>query len=97
MIQPLTTSHDSVITTRLIVIFHKKSSDKDAVKAMKSEVEMLDALNKELVPPDLANDNRETEEDYAATKLTGWPEVPRPVNLLATLPVRFLQSYPVKF
>jgi hypothetical protein len=59
---------------------------KDAVKAMKSDVELLDALNKELVPPDLANGDREvcategidTEEDCAATNLTGWPEVPLP-------------------
>jgi hypothetical protein len=47
---------------------------KDAVKATKSDVELLDALNKELVPPDLANDDGEvcavedieTEEDVAA-------------------------------
>jgi hypothetical protein len=47
---------------------------KDAVKATKSDVELLDALNKELVPPDLANDDGEvcavedieTEEGVAA-------------------------------
>jgi hypothetical protein len=49
---------------------------------MKSEVELVDALNKELVPPDLANNDREMEEDSAATKLTGWPEVPLPSAML---------------
>jgi hypothetical protein len=29
---------------------------KDAVKAMRRDVEFLEALNKELVPPDPAND-----------------------------------------
>jgi hypothetical protein len=47
---------------------------KDAVKAMKSDAALLDALNNELVPPNLAYDDREdcvmegieTEEDVAA-------------------------------
>jgi hypothetical protein len=59
-------------------IYLKNGRVKDAVKAMKGEVELLDAINKELVLPDLAKDNRETEEDSAATNLTGWPEVPLP-------------------
>jgi hypothetical protein len=37
----------------------KNGRVKDAVKAMKSDVELLDALNKELVPPDQANDDDE--------------------------------------
>ena len=67
-------------------IYLKNGRVKDAVKAMKSDVEFLDALNKELVPPDLANDDREvcamegieTEEDSAIVALTGWPEVQLP-------------------
>ena len=55
-------------------IYLKNGRVKDAVKAMKSDVELLDALNKELVPPDLANDDEEvgamegidTEDDIAA-------------------------------
>jgi hypothetical protein len=55
-------------------IYLKNGRVKDAVKAMKSDVALLDALNNELVPPNLAFDDREvcamegieTEEDVAA-------------------------------
>jgi hypothetical protein len=40
-------------------LYLKNGRVKDAVKAMKSDVELLDALNKELVPPDLANEESE--------------------------------------
>jgi hypothetical protein len=59
---------------------------KDAVK--KSDVELLDALNKVLVPPDLANDEEEgcamggIETEEQASAVAGWPEVPLPSAML---------------
>jgi hypothetical protein len=64
-------------------VYLKNTRVKDAVKAMKSDVEFLDALNKELVPPDLANDETEVcavdgIEPEEAVVFVGWQEVPLP-------------------
>jgi hypothetical protein len=53
----------------------KNGRVKDAVKAMRSDVEFLEALNKELVPPDLAIGNGDLP---LASTLTRWSEVPLP-------------------
>jgi hypothetical protein len=70
-------------------VYLKNGRVKDAVKVMKNHVELLEAINKELVPRDLANDGSEDcavdgseMEDAVETEdtvvLTGWPEVPLP-------------------
>ena len=53
---------------------------KDAVSGMKSDIELLEQLSKELVPEDLIEQDQESAVgDFAeCNTATGWPEIPLP-------------------